>query len=85
VNSVVNLGLGELWAGVGSLSCEACFSRVWRQKTDSWSSAQTLPLCKNASAITESEISNQFMLAVFSKSVFLRMKVPFNKSEVIAL
>jgi len=39
----------------------------------------------SAIVVTESEISNQFMLAVFSKSVALRLKVPFNKSEVIAL
>ena len=45
------------------LSCEACFFRVLRHKADSWSCAQTLPLCKNVSAfaVTESEISNQFM------------------------
>ena len=43
-----------------------------------------LPLHINASAllVTESEKGNQFMLAVFSKSAVLRMKVPFNKSEV---
>ena len=42
---------------------------------------------KNESAlvVTTSEIGNQFMLAIFSKSVALRTKVPFNKSEVIAL
>jgi len=80
-----------LWGNFGWMhglfSCEVCFSRVLRHKADNWSCAQILPLCKNASAIvvTESEISNQFMLAVFSKSVVLRMKVPFNKSEVTAL
>ena len=42
---------------------------------------------KNESAlvVTKIENVNQFMLAVFSKSVALRTKVPFNKSEVIAL
>ena len=47
-----------------------------------------LPTYKNASVrvVTESEKGNQlFMFAVFSKSVVLRTKVPFNKSEVIAL
>jgi len=88
--SKFNSKLG-LWGNVGLmhglLTREVCFSRVLRHKADSWSCAQTLPLCKKASAIvdTESEISNQFMLAVFSESVVLRMKVPFNKSEVIAL
>jgi len=43
-----------------------------------------LRLCKNAIVVTESEISNLFMLTVFSKSVFLT-KVWFNKSEVVAL
>jgi len=33
----------------------------------------------------QSEISNQFMLTVFSKSVVLRTEVSLNKSEVIAL
>jgi len=44
-------------------------------------------LCKNASAfvVTESEKDNQFMLAVFFKSLVLGTKVSFNKSEVIAL
>jgi len=44
-------------------------------------------LSKNASAIviTESEISNQCMLTVFSKSVLLRTNVSLNKGEVIAL
>jgi len=71
----------------GLLSCEVCFFLVLCHKGDSCSCAQTLPLCKNASAIvvTESEMSNQFMLTVFSKSVVLRTKVSFNKSEVIAL
>jgi len=52
-----------------------------------WSCAQTLPICKNASApvAIESEKSKQFMLAVFSKSLVLRTKVSFNKSKVIAL
>jgi len=35
--------------------------------------------------LTESEKSNQFMLAGLSMSVVLRKKEPFNKSEVIAL
>jgi len=38
-----------------------------------------------APMLTESEKSNQFMLAGFSMSVVLRKKEPFNKSEVIAL
>jgi len=29
--------------------------------------------------------SNQLMLAIFSKSVILPTKMPFNKSEVVAL
>jgi len=32
--------------------------------------------------VAESEKSNQFMLAVFSKSVVLRTKEPLNKSDV---
>jgi len=45
------------------------------------------PLCKNASAIVvvESEISNQFILTIFSKLAVLRPEVSFNKSEAIAL
>ena len=41
---------------------------------------------KNASAplVTESDKDNQFMLAAFFKSVALRTKMPFIKSEVIA-
>jgi len=39
----------------------------------------------SALVVTESEKGNQFILTVFSKSVVLRTKVPFNKSEVIAL
>ena len=35
--------------------------------------------------VTESEISKKFILTVFPKSVILRMKVSFNKTEVIAL
>jgi len=35
--------------------------------------------------VSESEKDNSFMLAVFSKSVVLRTKVPFNTNEVIAL
>jgi len=67
--------------------CEVYFFRILRHKADSWSCDQTLPLCKNASAIvvTQSQISNQSIFTVFSKSVFLRRKVWFNKSEVIAL
>ena len=44
-------------------------------------------VAKNASAlvVTKSEKGNQFMLAVFSKSVALLTKVPYNKSEEIAL
>ena len=46
---------------------------------------QTLPLRRNTFAIvvTEREISNQFMLTVFRKSVVLRTKMPFNQSETI--
>jgi len=49
--------------------------------------ARRYHLSKNASAIviTESEISNQCMLRVFSKSVLLRTNVSLNKGEVIAL
>jgi len=61
-----------LWGSFGRmpglLSCEVCFFRVFRHKADRWSCAQT---------------SNQFILTVFSKSVVLWTKVPFNKSEVI--
>jgi len=39
----------------------------------------------SAPMLTESEKSNQFMLAGLSMSVVLRKKEPFNKSEVIAL
>jgi len=39
----------------------------------------------SALVVTESEKGNQFMLAVLSKSVVFRTKVPFSKSEVIAL
>jgi len=35
--------------------------------------------------VTDSEKGNQFMLTVFSKSVVRPTKVPFNKSEAIAL
>jgi len=55
---------------------------------DSWScDQQVLPLYMNASApvISESEKGNKLRLEVFSKSVVLRTKVSFNKSEVIAL
>jgi len=41
--------------------------------------------CACACGYSESEKGNQFMLAIFSKSVVLSTKVPFNKSEVIAL
>jgi len=34
--------------------------------------------------VTESEINNQLMLTVFSKSVVLRTKASFNISKVIA-
>ena len=46
----------------------------------------TFRLYKNPSVlvVTESEKGNQFMFAVFFKSVALRTKVPFNKSEAIA-
>jgi len=42
---------------------------------------------KNASAllVTESERGNLFILTVFSESVVIGTKVPFNASEVIAL
>jgi len=60
--------------------------RVLRHTADSWLCVQTLPSYKNAYAlVTESEKGTQFMLAVFSKSIVLRTKVPFNKSEVIAV
>ena len=44
-------------------------------------------VAENASAlvVTKSEKGNQFMLAVLYKSIALRMKVPFNQSEEIAL
>ena len=35
--------------------------------------------------VSENEKGTQFMLVVFSESVVLRTKVPFNKNEVIAL
>jgi len=41
--------------------------------------------CTCACGYSESEKGNQFILAVFSKSVVLRTKVLFKKSEVIAL
>jgi len=61
--------------------------RALRHKAESWSCAQTLPWYKNASAlvVTQSANGNQFMLPAFSNSLVLRTKVPFNKSEVIAL
>jgi len=57
---------------------------------DAWivdRASRLYPLYKNASAlvVSDSEKGNQLMLEVFSKSVILRTKVPFNKSEVIAL
>jgi len=39
----------------------------------------------SALVVSESEKGNQFLLEVFSMSAILRMKVPFNKSKVIAL
>jgi len=38
-----------------------------------------------ALVVSESKKGNQLMLAVFSKSLVLRTKVSFDKSEVIAL
>jgi len=35
--------------------------------------------------VTESEKGNQLILAILSKAVILRTKMPFNLSEVIAL
>jgi len=40
---------------------------------------------RSAIVVAESDVSKKFMLGIFSKSVVLRMKVSFNKSEVIAL
>jgi len=86
-NPFYNLGFsGTLGGCIGCSLVMSAFC-VLRHKADSWPCDQTLPLCKNASAIvvTESETSNQFMLTVFFMSVVLRMKLSFNKSEVIAL
>jgi len=57
---------------------------VLRHKADSLIVRPNVTENASALVVTESEKSNQFMLAVFSKSVVLRTKVPFNKSEVIA-
>jgi len=41
--------------------------------------------CNCACGYSENVKGNEFMLIISSKSVVLRTKVPFNKSEVIAL
>jgi len=82
------LELEKLWADTWLLSCEVCFfvycviKRELIVRPD-----QTLSLYKNAPAlvVTVSHKGNQFMRAVFSKSVVLRTKMSFNKSEAIAL
>ena len=68
-----------------------CFFHVLRHTAYILSCAWMLLLYKSAStlqactAVTENEKCNYLMLAVLSKSFVLRAKVPFSKSEVIAL
>jgi len=60
----ISLGLvGDLWADALVALLWSLVFRALRHNADSWSCAQTLPLCKNAFAIvvTRSKISNQFM------------------------
>jgi len=73
-----------LWGTLGGLLPSGS-SRVLRHKADGLIVRPNVT--ENASALvaTESEKSKQFAIAVFSKSVVLRTKVPFNESEVIAL
>ena len=53
---------------------------ILRHEADSGSCVQTLPKTRLRLwlPIVRNEKVNQFMLAVFSKSVALRTKVPFN-------
>jgi len=68
--------LGNFGRMHGLFSCEVCFFRVLRHNADDWSCAQSLPLCASATVVTESDISNQFMLS------FLQVSCSSNKSVV---
>ena len=81
----ITIKLGSGYTLGGCMGCSLVnFGFVLRHKANSWSCAQIFPLYKNTSVllVSECEYGKKFMFAVFSKSLALRTKVPFNTSVI---